>query len=612
MDVLTDILSSMRLSGGVVIDAELNAPSCLVSQFTKDHYASFFAAPAHVIAYHYVRSGRVWVEVPGGSPAEAETGCIILLPRNEKHLVYSEPGLPPIASETLIEPGLDGGPARIRIAGDGDQIALYCGFLGSTSPENALLQSLPSVMLIHPGDGSTNEWLESSLRFAAEQALRAPPSVVARLTELLFGEAVRRYIESLPEGQGGWLAGLREPAVARALAIIHRRYAERLDVDGLAREVGMSRSAFAERFTALIGESPMRYCARWRMRMAGNMLRDGRESSSNIAYAVGFNSEAAFTRAFKREYGEPPAAWRRKTARATEKMPAPAPAARSSVLSRAKAKERIDICVSADGARIAWSDMGDGFPLLQPAVWFHQMEEDWGSVAWAHWESEAVRHRRLIRTDLRGVGRSDREPPRWTFDALLEDFIAVVEASGVDRFDLLGLSHGALVALAYAARHPERVRRMLLYGGYAAGFEVRGDPEEIQRRKSLLNMGRIYRDGDREVFGRMLGALYWPGARGAMLDWFNDRLGTIMGLNEALQDVFRSLDLRGELGTIRADTLVAHSRGDQIIPYTCAEDLAQRIPGARLLSVDSENHILLADELAWPSFAQEFRAMLAA
>lgn len=187
----------------------------------------------------------------------------------------------------------------------------------------------------------------------------------------------------------------------------------------------------------------------------------------------------------------------------------------------------------------------------------------------------------------------------------------MLEASGIDRFDLLGLSHGTLVALAYAARHPERVRKMILNGGYAAGFEVRGDPEEIKRRKSLLNMGRIYRDGDREVFGRMLGALYWPGARGTMLDWFNDRLGTIMGLNEALQDVFRSLDLRSELGAIRAQTLVAHSRGDQIIPYACAEDLAQRIPGARLLPVESENHILMADEPGWPSFAQAFRDMLA-
>ncbi len=389
MDVLADILSSMRLSGGVVIDAELGGPSCLVSQFTKEHCASYFAEPAHVIAYHYVRSGRIWVEVPGEPPEQAEAGCVILLPRNDKHLIYSEPGLPPVASEDLIEPGPSGEPARIRVEGEGegDQTRLYCGFLGSSSPENALIQSLPSMMLIHAGDPSTNDWLESSLRFAAEQYSGAPPSVVARLTELLFGEAVRRYIEGLPEGEGGWLTGLRDPGVARALSIIHNRYAEALDVTGLAREVGMSRSAFADRFTTLIGEAPMRYCARWRMRVAANMLRDGRASSTNIAYDVGFNSEAAFTRAFKREYGEPPGVWRRKLAHADNNSgdPPTPPSAAPPSAAATKKGERIAVCTSRDGTRIGWSDMGEGFPLLQPAVWFHQIEEDRASIAWEHW-----------------------------------------------------------------------------------------------------------------------------------------------------------------------------------------------------------------------------------
>ncbi|MEG3150300.1 AraC family transcriptional regulator [Sphingomonas sp. ZT3P38] len=312
MNVLADILSSMRLSGSVVIDAEFGEPSCLVSQFTTEHCARYFAEPAHLIAYHYVRSGRIWVEVAGEPPAQAEAGCIILLPRNDQHLLYSEPGLPPIAADDVIEPGPGGEPARIRLKGNGNQTLIYCGFLGSSSPENALIQSLPPMMLIHTGDPATQDWLESSLRFAAGQLSGAGPSVVARLTELLFGEAVRRYVEGLPEGEGGWLAGLRDPGVAKALSIIHRRYAEALDVTGLAREVGMSRSAFADRFTALTGEAPMRYCARWRMRMAANMLRDGRASSTNIAYDVGFNSEAAFTRAFKREYGDPPGIWRRR------------------------------------------------------------------------------------------------------------------------------------------------------------------------------------------------------------------------------------------------------------------------------------------------------------
>jgi pimeloyl-ACP methyl ester carboxylesterase/AraC-like DNA-binding protein len=605
MDVLADILSSMRLTGGVVIDAELTGAWCLASQFTREHCAAFFPVPAHVIGYHYVRAGRVWVEAPGEPAVEAGAGCIIIIPRNERHLIYTRQGLRPVDAASLIRPGANGVASRIEIAGEGETVQLYCGYLGSTSPEDALLQSLPGLMVIHAEEGARGDWLESSLRFAAEELAAAPPQVVARLTELLFGEAVRRYIDRLPSGQGGWLAGLRDPVVARTLGIIHSRYCEALDMNTLAREAGLSRSALADRFTSLIGEPPMRYCARWRMRVAANMLRDGRQSSGNVGYEVGFNSEAAFTRAFKREYGEPPAVWRRRMAAAF------AGAQAETALLDVKSGERIAACTSADGARIGYSDIGDGFPLLQPAVWFHHVELDWNTAAWAHWMALAAEGRRLIRSDLRGIGLSDPDPPRWTFEALVEDFEAVVEASGVERFDLLGLSHGALVALAYAARHPQRVRKLALYGGYAEGFGVRGDPDEIKRRNSLLRMGQIYRDGDREVFGRMLGALYWPGARGEVIDWLNERLVTIMGLNESLQLVFRNVDLRGGLGAIRAETLVAHSRGDRIIPHRCSENLAAGIAAARLVPAESENHMLLADEPAWPGLARELRAFLA-
>lgn len=606
VDVLGDILASMRLSGGVVIDAETKGPSCILSQFDEDDCARFFPVPAHVIAYHYVRSGTIWVELPGEPPVQAGPGCIIVLPRNDEHLLYSEPGLPPVSSHDLLEPGANGEPTRLRLnGGEGEAVSLYCGFLGSMSPENALLQSLPGIMPIHAREEAASDWLESSLRFAAEELHKAPPPVIARLTELLFGEAVRRYAEALPEGEGGWLAGLRDPAVAKALSIIHSRYAEALDVNGLAREVGMSRSAFADRFTGLIGESPMRYCARWRMRMAANLLRDERQSSGNVAYEVGFNSEAAFTRAFKREYGMPPAAWRRRVAGQVDRSTGAAG------LKQAKAGERTCSCISADGARVGYSVMGSGFPLLQPAVWFHHVEKDWNSAAWEHWVSLLVETRKLVRCDLRGIGLSDLHPPRWTFDALLEDFEAVVEDFGEQRFDLLGLSHGVVVAIAYAARHPERVRKLILVSGYAAGFGVRGNAEEIKRRETLLRMGYAYRDGDREVFGRMLGALYWPGARGEVIDWLNERLVTIIGLNESLQQVFRNVDVRNLLGRISAETLIAHSRGDRIIPHACSEALAGGIAGSRFLSLDSDNHMLLGDEPAWPGLARELRAFLA-
>ena len=164
------------------------------------------------------------------------------------------------------------------------------------------------------------DWLETSMRFLKRRRTRRSWS--RELAELFFAEAIRRYMERLPLGESGWLGGLADPAVAKALSIIHSRYAEDLDVETLAREAGVSRTVLGERFAELIGEPPMRYCARWRMRMAANMLRDGKQNASNVAYSVGFNSEAAFTRAFKREYGEPPgdvapAVSRRKRSRAT-------------------------------------------------------------------------------------------------------------------------------------------------------------------------------------------------------------------------------------------------------------------------------------------------------
>ena len=138
--------------------------------------------------------------------------------------------------------------------------------------------------------------------------------MIARQAELFLSQAIRDYVEKLPPSSQGWLRGLTDPAVSRALSIIHNHYAEDLDVETLAREAGVSRSVLGERFAELLGESPMRYCARWRMRMAANMLREGKQSTGNVAFAVGFQSEAAFNRAFKREYGTPPATWRKRVA----------------------------------------------------------------------------------------------------------------------------------------------------------------------------------------------------------------------------------------------------------------------------------------------------------
>ncbi len=200
------------------------------------------------------------------------------------------------------------------------------------------------------------------MRFLAEQ--QPSPDVVARLAELFVAQAVREYVERLPAGASGWLRGLADPAVSRALSIIHSRYAEELDVELLAREAGVSRTVLGERFAELLGEPPMRYCARWRMRIAANMLREGKQNTANIAYAVGFNSEAAFNRAFKREYGEPPATWRRRI-EAEEKAEAASLNARASAAASLVHDRRRRDSPRLFGRRGGAADREDG-ELAQP------------------------------------------------------------------------------------------------------------------------------------------------------------------------------------------------------------------------------------------------------
>jgi AraC-like DNA-binding protein len=309
VDVLDQILSSLRLNGGVITDATFTGDYCVQAEFTPEKCAPFFPMPEHLIGYHYVRSGKTTVEVDGLPPMEVSDGEVVILPRNARHVLASEPGLEPARVEDVTVVTADG-LHRIELGSPGPETQVWCGFLGTAhSSAHPLLESLPPMLKIDLSDGQA-QWLDSSMRFVAHE--RPSSEMVARLAELFIGQAIREYVEELPDGAEGWLAGLRDPSVAKALDIIHNRYAEELDVETLAREVGVSRSVLGERFAELIGEPPMRYCARWRMRIASVLLREGRDSTANIAYSVGFNSEEAFNRAFKREFGEPPATWRRK------------------------------------------------------------------------------------------------------------------------------------------------------------------------------------------------------------------------------------------------------------------------------------------------------------
>ena len=314
-DALSDVLRVVRLFGGVFLHADFTEPWCVASQVKPDDCGALLPDVEHVILYHYVVAGRMVLQI-GDEPA-VEIGAreAVILPRNDAHQMGSDLALNPVDSHEIIQPAADGGLAEICYGGGGARTRVVCGFLGCRSVAgNPLLSALPPVLRLDTRDGTAAEWIRVSFEFAAGEIASGragSDTVLAKLSELLFVEAVRRHVESLPAEQTGWLAGLKDPFVARALALIHGRLNEPWTVDHMAREVGLSRSALADRFTQLIGEPPMHYLARWRLQVAAQRLSTSHDSLAQIAFEVGYELEAAFNRAFKRLCGAPPATWRK-------------------------------------------------------------------------------------------------------------------------------------------------------------------------------------------------------------------------------------------------------------------------------------------------------------
>jgi AraC-like DNA-binding protein len=312
IDAVEDILSAMHLSGGIFVDAEFRGVFSIASHFIREQCAMFFPVTGSLIGYHFVEHGELWAEIDGMAPQRASRGSVVVFPRNDPHRLFNG-DVPTVSSQELFEVGDTSHAARLRYGSEGEPVRLYCGFVSSASEDNPLLDRLPGMLVIGPGDDLQSQWLEASLRFAMDSKT-LPTSDIGRLAELVIRETLRDHLRRMANEQPQWLDGLRDRFVARALAVIHRRFAEDLDIERIAREVGLSRSALSERFAATMGEPPMRYCARWRMRQAANLLRETDGNTATVAFAVGFNSEAAFNRAFKREYGEPPATWRKRKA----------------------------------------------------------------------------------------------------------------------------------------------------------------------------------------------------------------------------------------------------------------------------------------------------------
>src|SRR5580704_13014373 len=299
MDALSDVLRVARLTGGVFLHADFFAPWCMAARVGPEHCAPALGPASHLILYHYIVEGELRIRIDGedGESLILGVGDVVLLPRSD-----------------IIQPPKNGGLFSIRHGGGGRRTRMICGFLGCDSEDNPVISNLPSLLKLDAEQGGAAEWIRSTFQYAAEEVAAGRPgseTVLAKLSELLFIEAVRRYAQALPEGQTGWLAGLRDPHVARALALLHRDIARPWSVDDLSREVGLSRSALADRFISLIGMPPMHYVASWRMQVATQKLRNTSASLAQIADLVGYGSEAAFSRAFKKVFGTAPATWRR-------------------------------------------------------------------------------------------------------------------------------------------------------------------------------------------------------------------------------------------------------------------------------------------------------------
>jgi len=292
--------------------------------------------------------------------------------------------------------------------------------------------------------------------------------------------------------------------------------------------------------------------------------------------------------------------------RPAEATPAPATAAQGA----ATAKDRqqvIRFCRSRDGARIAYAVCGEGPAIVRTGHWMSHLEFDWESPVWGHWINALSQGFQLVRYDERLNGLSDPSVADLSMDALVADLESVVDAAGLQRFVLLGVSQGCAISIRYAVLHPERVIGMVLYGGYLRGWRARGDPSEIARREAMAVLTREGWGRDDPTFRQLFTSLFIPGAGRQQMDSYNElqrRTATpenAYRLNQAFADV----DVSDVVDQVRRPTLVLHARDDQIVPFASGVSIAERIPGARFVELDSANHILLADEPAFRRFVEE-------
>jgi len=322
-DTLSDVLRGVRLRGAVFFYISGNSEWVAEAPPAKEIAPLLMRGVEHVIEYHALAQGSCWAGIPGGPSVQLFAGDVVMFPHGDAHVVSSAPGIRGIPDLSWFS-GAKVDQLPLRIAYSGQNVlssapaecsadaTIVCGFLGcDLQPFNPLIAALPRLLHLRATDDDA--WIARFTQQAvAESHARRPggEAMLARMSEMMFVDAVRRYADHLPTQSAGWLAGLRDRFVGRALALMHEQPAQDWTIDELGRRVGLSRSALHERFVQLIGVPPMQYLTQWRMQAAARLLLETRATVAAIALDVGYDSEAAFARAFKRLVGKPPAAWR--------------------------------------------------------------------------------------------------------------------------------------------------------------------------------------------------------------------------------------------------------------------------------------------------------------
>jgi len=321
-DVLSDVLRAVHLTGAVYFDFELSTPWVLEAPPAREIAGLVMPGAQRVIEYHLIADGTGWGHAIGQQPIRLQQGDFLVFPQGDPHVLSSAPGMRAVTDLSMFTRPTTPLPLIHKAGGGGpDGTHVVCAFLGCDErPYNPLLTALPKVIHLSAADSSVAGWLGTLFTIAVKEARSTRAggeNVLSRVSELMFVEAIRRYLEMLPSAETGWLAGLRHPVIGQALAAMHASPSDQWTVESLGRLVGVSRSVLAERFAEMVGHPPMQYLALWRMQLASRLLAEGGQVTA-VAGAVGYESEAAFSRAFKKLVGQSPAAWRGRSADAKE------------------------------------------------------------------------------------------------------------------------------------------------------------------------------------------------------------------------------------------------------------------------------------------------------